>query len=778
MNFVKLIFTLVISSIFYNTAYTENCDLDDIKRMVGVTGELSLYPSGFVNDGDKRTLKCKRPSGVYQPENIVESSIVAYCKNGVFNFQGKSCAEACDVSNALQLNFGIDFKNTKLTDGSKISSSKLVPLNSKIKIQCLENYRVQDSNQNYYIYECGKPNDIKKCIPNPVVIDVKPPKSNTSDNFKPMLKCNVNDIVAPNGKRITEVNTFSDLNTEVEIACEGGYSVYGGQEPNKISQKYKIKCDPQGTGKWIGLKACTKRCDVTALVKATTNTLISSVDLLDENNKYLGFVKDKNSSNSTTIYTETNSTVRVKCNADYEVRSLNKPYYDTSCLDGSNFDVGSNVPKCERIIKPCNNKDITVTGILQQPSLATSVTNVGQRVAFKCQGDAIQEGNYFKYGNNENKGANGIPVCEYDSSNPNQSKWSHTTFKCYDGCISEEGDVVLKTNFSNIITRTKILPFAIGDISNLYTSPDSYFNPNSNTTVYLITQLWGNFWMRPGIPVIRWDYGDKNVKGDNVFLTQFVEGMSSNDEDLKSKTFFNHSELFKPISQILSSYDFLEALKDIYQNPIKISALSQQYQASKLSLVFKSEGGDISRIFLGKPVGEQSFDIGMAILLLAKGNYCSSPQTQIIKSQAYTLEIRLSTIYNYEWAGFYAVVPLLPTMNNISYGYNCPGQFGNSVNKGIDCLNSLKNLYKLSAGYNLGEQFETRVQGSKFFRINNCQDLLQSLKEDRGILNQVSKCNGMPSYVSTDWGLVRKCDKAKMEQRGILYNVCGSFDNL
>ncbi len=751
LNFLKL---FIVFCFFVNTAYTENCDLDDIKRMVGVTGELSLYPSGFVNDGDKRTLKCKRPSGVYQPENIVESSIVAYCKNGVFNFQGKSCAEACDVSNALQLNFGIDFKNTKLTDGSKISSSKLVPLNSKIKIQCLENYRVQDSNQNYYIYECGKPNDIKKCIPNPVVIDVKPPKSNTSDNFKPMLKCNVNDIVAPNGKRITEVNTFSDLNTEVEIACEGGYSVYGGQEPNKISQKYKIKCDPQGTGKWIGLKACTKRCDVTALVKATTNTLISSVDLLDENNKYLGFVKDKNSSNSTTIYTETNSTVRVKCNADYEVRSLNKPYYDTSCLDGSNFDVGSNVPKCERIIKPCNNKDITVTGILQQPSLATSVTNVGQRVAFKCQGDAIQEGNYFKYGNNENKGANGIPVCEYDSSNPNQSKWSHTTFKCYDGCISETNETMLiKTNSTLVKKKNKIVPFALV-IKNLVrftwkggTALQNCTDGKCNVN-YLMgwsgTGQAGTQFIRPGIP-LEYQYANPN-------LTDLMR-------------YFNYADKavvhdFSPLTKFPTSNYRLEL---IYNNKNEISKVIYLNDASITQ-------GDIN-------ITNDVYDIGMSAISIAEAFSCQQQQTDINYSVASTIEVKLaeySKIFN-SIGRRVALTELLPGRDVISKtggnietdndSFDCSGDvFDKTGGAGTACFQSLKSKYGISANYQLGTDYE--ISSQTYNKPINRDDLYSELKTKMQSGKSLPGCNGILLNMGSTGG--RTCSGGNMNERTLM----------
>jgi hypothetical protein len=464
-------------------------------------------------------LRCQRPFG-FLDKNIVQNSFKAYClKDGDLEVKG-TCVKMCDLSEVFNSINKVSLSKTKLGNGGSIGSSKLVPINSIVNVVCADGHKLDDKSEKPnrgYQYHCGVPNQsIFKCIPEPLSFEKSPPQSNINEGFVTPLGCYAANINIPNGviskKNQNVANYFTPTET-LMIDCQPSYSATFGEASSQLGSKivtsFTIECDKNGTGTWQNTQACIKRCDVSALVNAS-KTDINLVKFTGKND----LVKDKNDTSNTKIYADVGSSIDVVCAQGKEIRALGKNFYTTQCIYGSNFSVGSNAPTCENILTPCNNNEIEVTGDLQSTQELNGTTNVGQPLAFKCQGDGDnQKGLYFQKGNNGNNGSGGVPVCEYNETKQ-QSEWSHKTFRCFDGCISSDGKKDAPTsqivlNITKSVQRTYVPAYYfaesisqkavlnLGDAVGIHSFDSSYYDYNDISTTHPSV-------IKPGVNMLDW----------------------------------------------------------------------------------------------------------------------------------------------------------------------------------------------------------------------------------------------------------------------------------
>jgi hypothetical protein len=478
-----------------------------------------------LKDGEKYTLKCASGYALFNNNTgKYQSTIEVVCDAKtdtvvLANTNIRPCIQICNISSVFKLSNNVDLQKSTLLPRNTYLDSFLVEGNSKIQVVCKEGYGIAKySNQNAveyedsYEYSCNSNNDIKKCTAKKAMMgEFSPPTSNIKENFETPHKCYASSLININAKIVgasgnarasqSKIKEIMEGGTKLQIKCEDGYSFTNA---GRYQTEFEATCNGE-TGFWDGLKSCSKMCDAKALITATTNTKESLVFALNESLNPVELLISKNTSGK--LYTEKNTQLRVYCNQGYEIRSTGLDYYDTTCIDGANFSLGNYAPKCELEIKTCNNNEIVVNGILDASTsrLKNSNTTIGTRVNFVCEGDTNNAGRpYFAGAEN----LNGAPYCIYDEQT-GQSKWSHKTFNCFNGCIAgntklKVGDV-LKTerghsdvmyekfetpsnNFFNISRRHYIAPH----IQTLYNYNEKSINSVILGTpdVFLRDVLW------------------------------------------------------------------------------------------------------------------------------------------------------------------------------------------------------------------------------------------------------------------------------------------------
>lgn len=429
-------------------------------------------------------LSCKRPYGYRSKDKndkpIIENSFYVMCeKSG--SFKGlKNCEKSCDVSHILSSGRDYDLQKTKnLTTGGSVSGSKLILDNETIEIFCFDGYMVKDlSNDDTAVksfkYTCGSLNPdetkIQQCIKQPAKFTSSPPKSKYKEGDKIMKNCRASSLVIPNAV-IVDGGTAMQGGTIPEAVPPGKTINYECQPPttttgglsnvaelgNKVAEKFTVTCDSEGRGNFIGVKGCSSRCNVTELKKRTGNNVGTVQVVNSTTNVIIGTIENKNESGNKNLFTDIHSKVKVNCKTGYQDRKTFKDHYFANCLPGGQFDV-SPVPVCEEAVKPCNNSDIDIDGILTIDSidaqeLKNGVTQVGSSLKVACKGGIQYD---VRPGNTS---LPMVPRCVYDAASK-QGKWTHDYFRCYDGCIfeSKSGTRKLETGLVNADSKISLLP--------------------------------------------------------------------------------------------------------------------------------------------------------------------------------------------------------------------------------------------------------------------------------------------------------------------------------
>ena len=526
-----------------NEICQRKCEIKQLRLLQNVSQEWS---DGSVGEGKSLKLNCSQGYGIFEEDGTISNSMYVKCNEGIFKQikKGESlaeiskCEKACSVDKPLSVSLNVHVELAKnLTQienrgSGKISNSKLVKEGDIIEVNCQNNFVIKkdvnsendpalkdEPRQTKYKYKCGDPNaKIHQCVPKKFEFNRTPPTSKET-NYKPKYKCDLNQLINPNlfiqaepGK--PSIDSKVELGGVVTLACKDGYSTTQGDVASantelgdKVYTKFKVKCDPEGSGKFLGAKACVRRCDVTSLrnsskhankdesVKSASSARIGELNQSGVF-KSFGNVGEKNEPKGTgpkeKLYTDINSLVEVSCGGGYAVRETGKQYYYAKCLDGGIF---SGAQLCEPEVKACSNNLIKLCGSklqdsslevcskLQDSSLIDQTTNVGAKLGFRCSGNniGVTDDLYFQKGDNPK----GVPVCKFNASS-GESKWAYENapcpsggceFNCYNGCISGDGKRVLQSG--KTLVELSYQPTQ----KNVYVY-DSYYTPSDGEFMF------------------------------------------------------------------------------------------------------------------------------------------------------------------------------------------------------------------------------------------------------------------------------------------------------
>jgi hypothetical protein len=441
---MKFIFCLTIIFLLKTTLARGFCTAENLRELN--LGNVLEYPFYSINEGERYHLYCKRPYVAIKNNSIVFKITATCTGQQKFLLSAKGCVKACDLSFLSAKGINVSLSKTKILPNKNISPLKLAPPNSKIKVVCKEGYEVEDG-VNYFIYHCDKEgeNEVFRCKKkNKINFPSSPPVSDIKQEFKPIFKCHTSNITIPNGSLVEKSHPFLEPAEKVRIKCNPRYTATDGVASSKLGDKivesFKIYCDKNGTGAWKGMRACTKRCNVHTIIDLTQNNGVK-VELLNSKGEIMGNLSDKNKidkAKTRHLYTEIGSTIKISCPDGFVMSSTGKQSYQTICLDGDNFSIGKKTPFCiKNQAYNCQNSNIKITGKIQEEKLKRAETKINSFAPFKCQGDAIQEGEYFKNGGN----SKGVPKCIQDSNG--LASWSHNTFSCFNGCIADAGKILV-----------------------------------------------------------------------------------------------------------------------------------------------------------------------------------------------------------------------------------------------------------------------------------------------------------------------------------------------
>lgn len=486
----------------------QKCEIKQLRALQNVSQQWS---SDSVPEGKALKVNCTSGHGIFEDDGTVSNSMYVRCNEGIFKQikNGESlkeiskCKKACSVDKPLNVTLNVHVELARNLSQShegnpaKISNSKLVQDGDTIQVHCQKNFALKDEpTETSYEYECGKAGEkIYQCVPKKFEFERKPPTSKET-NYKPEYKCDLNQLITPNAlieakPGQSSMDSKVELGQKVEVSCEDGYSTTQGDVANiklgyKVYTKFDVTCDSEGSGKFLGAKACVRRCDVTGLRnsskhenkdKSVKSASSARIGELAQNGSFesFGSVGEKNELKSGNpkerLYTEINSVVEISCGSGYAVRETGKQYYYATCLGDGNF-AGAQV--CAPEVKACNNSEVEIASSRTQKNPAhiqnnpdgirNGTTNVGAKIAFICSGDTVQNGPYFKqYDINPN----GVPVCRFNEGTQ-QSEWGYEDgspctggrcqFNCYNGCISGDGKRALGANKTVIKKTSSIAP--------------------------------------------------------------------------------------------------------------------------------------------------------------------------------------------------------------------------------------------------------------------------------------------------------------------------------
>ena len=564
--------------------------LCSVPSMSTVMSNVKQTPSKPLQLGETFTYECKSGYAVFKNGKYY-TSIEATCgagskitptsehKGNLIFTKFQDCERVCDVSEVV-LNNNIDIKKSSALIGGKQEqiTDVFLPLDSILTLRCKDDYEIQTVEKGVpitkteYIYNCKEEKkQIYQCKPKKAQpLKSNPPTSNLKKGANIQSSCFVSSIIKMNSQIVGAIQSSSSGNNQgkvkdeflngdkVKMKCQEGYAFV--DQNGKFATDFTISCNGDN-GSWRDTKACIKVCNLEELKKKTTN--VSSVELLKDN-KIFNITSNK--------YVHKGDRIRVNCSqgatedTSYEITNTAQTYYETTCLDGVNFSVGSSAPICNKKIPKCNNSDIIVIGDLENEKTKNEKTNAGGLPPFICRGDkADQQGLYFQNGgNNKDMGFEGIPICVYNKDTA-KSQWSHKTFKCHIGCILEDKTPV---KLGETLVRQNVnIEKQFGGYEEVLISPA------------------GSFLGRDGKVI-----GEKLISTNNIHKLLFSGDEKSNINNIKNNLRSSNIDLLpirSSIVKIRSSENIEENIGYLVNLTQDIYSCSSYTKIEKMTLIYK-----------------------------------------------------------------------------------------------------------------------------------------------------------------------------------------------